>query len=471
MQSGLSNPFSFLNELDKHERAKIFILAVAFFLVIGSYTLVKELKDFVFINIVGLDELPTAKGYSILVLIPMVFFYAKLVDILRRSDLLCFYALLYSIGGLVCTYYLGHPTIGLVNTIASPDRYFGWFFYFFMEGFSPFVVSVLWAFTNSVMAPENVKNSYVIMTASSKIGGAIMAGIAWWFLSSNACGIIWCPDIQMLQILLVSASLLLLCVPLVILYLSKKVSKQYLHGYEAAYQVEKQREEKGEVPKGLRGTIYSIFSGLYLLLKYPYVMGIFGMIFFWEIINVIFSYLRLCVGQSETKGVAEFGAFLYQQACLVHIVGFFFVFLGTRTLVAWLGERRSLIAVPVLIGGVIGVYLMFQSIKVVTVAFVLMRAINYALAYPLRESLYIPTTKAMKFKSKSWIDGFGSKLSKGIGSSYNYFMRNLVAASAIPTVNLIFFSIIIAMWTVMANALGRRFERAVEKNEVIGVEK
>ena len=469
MQGGLSNPFKFLNEIEQHERIKIWILAIAFFLIIGGYTLVKELKDFVFISIVGLDKLIEAKWYSMIVLIPMVFFYSKLVDVLRRSDLLVFYVLLYGLGGLICAFYLGHPSIGLVNSVASPDRYFGWFFYFFMEGFSPFVVSVLWAFTNSVTAPQNVKNSYILMAASSKVGGSLMAGIAWWFLSSNACGIIWCDDILMFQLLLVAASCLLLLVPFVIFYLLKKVSKQNLHGYEAAYQVEKRREEKGEVPKGFKGTIYSMFSGLWLLLRYPYVLGIFGMIFFWEIINVIFSYLRLCVGQSETKGVAEFGAFLYQQACLVHVVGFVFVFLGTRTLVAWLGERRSLVAVPLLIGAVIGTYLMFQSIKAVAIAYVIMRAINYAFAYPLRESLYIPTTKAMKFKSKSWIDGFGSKLSKGVGSGYNYIMIHL-AASSVFMINLAFFSIVIAAWTIMANALGRRFEQAVEKNEVIGAD-
>lgn len=475
MQSGLSNPFSFLNEIEKHERTKIWLLALSFFLVIGGYTIVKELKDFVFISIVGLNKLIEAKWYSMLVLIPMVFFYSKLVDTLRRSNLLLFYVLLYGVGGLICVYFLGHSTIGLPNSVASPDRYFGWFFYFFMEGFSPFVVSVLWAFTNSVTAPENVKNSYIIMTASSKAGGALMAGTAWWFLSSNACGAMWCSDIEMFQLLLVGASLLLLCVPCVLWYLAKKVQKQYLHGYEAAYQVEKKREEGGAVSKGLKGTFYSIFSGLYLLVRYPYVTGIFGMIFFWEIINVIFNYLRLCVGQLESSSVAEFGVFLYQQACLVHVVGLVFVFLGTRTLVSWLGERRSLIAVPLLIGTVIGMYLMFKSAKAVAIAYVIMRAINYALAYPLRESLYIPTTKAMKFKSKSWIDGFGSKLSKSIGSGYNYIMANYIianfTASAVFVFNFAFFSVVIAVWAIMANALGRRFEKAVDNNEVIGAEK
>jgi AAA family ATP:ADP antiporter len=88
----------------------------------------------------------------------------------------------------------------------------------------------------------------------------------------------------------------------------------------------------------------------------------------------------------------------------------------------------------------------------------------------LRESLYIPATKAVKFKSKSWIDGFGAKLSKTAGSGYNYFTHNYLAPISILSVNICFFSIVIFAWIVMANALGRRFEKAVKNNEVIGAE-
>ncbi len=49
-------------------------------------------------------------------------------------------------------------------------------------------------------------------------------------------------------------------------------------------------------------------------------------------------------------------------------------------------------------------------------AFTLMKSINYAFSQPVKEALYIPTLKEIKFKSKSWIDAFGSKLAKGSGS-------------------------------------------------------
>lgn len=471
LKSKISNFFRSFTQIDSNERSKVILLSICFFLVIGGYTLIKELKDSVFLSVVGKESLPLAKMLSMLVLIPMVVLYSKLVDWLRQSDLLCLYALIYSMGGLICVYFLGHPTIGLSNTDTSTTRLFGWFFYFFLEGYAPFVVSVLWAFVNSITAPEEIKNNYIIMTASSKLGGAVMAGMAWWILSTNANGMAIFSDVAMYQLLLIVASFILLLVPVVIAYMMKRVPAKYMHGYEAAYRIEQKLEaaekaaEKEKKPRGFKATFYEMFAGLWLLLRYPYVLGIFGMIFFWEIVNVIFNYMRLCVGQAESHSITEFGAFLYQQACFTHIVGFVFVMLGTRTIVARLGERRSLIAVPLLIGTVIACYLAFQSKTAVALAYVIMRAINYAFAYPLRESLYIPATKAVKFKSKSWIDGFGAKLSKTAGSTYNYLMP-----LSILSVNIVFFSIVIFAWVVMANALGRRFERAVKNNEVIGAE-
>ncbi|MCF7900225.1 NTP/NDP exchange transporter, partial [Candidatus Babeliales bacterium] len=53
MQFSLKNMFKSLWEIEEHERVKTLFLAVAFFLIIFSYTLTKELKDSVFMGIIG----------------------------------------------------------------------------------------------------------------------------------------------------------------------------------------------------------------------------------------------------------------------------------------------------------------------------------------------------------------------------------------------------------------------------------
>ena len=108
-------------------------------------------------SIVGKEYVPLPRMMAMFMLIPAILFYSFLVDKIKRYQLLYVYSILYGIVGLFCVYLVGHPTIGLPNTEASPYRLFGWLFYFFIEGFSPFVVSVFWAFANSVYDPEGAK--------------------------------------------------------------------------------------------------------------------------------------------------------------------------------------------------------------------------------------------------------------------------------------------------------------------------
>ena len=50
--------------------------------------------------------------------------------------------------------------------------------------------------------------------------------------------------------------------------------------------------------------------------------------------------------------------------------------------------------------------------QTVFVAMLLLKALSYALNNPCKEMLYQPTTKAVKFKAKSWIDIFGQRGAK-----------------------------------------------------------
>jgi ATP/ADP translocase len=73
----------------------------------------------------------------------------------------------------------------------------------------------------------------------------------------------------------------------------------------------------------------------------------------------------------------------------------------------------------------------------------------------------------MKFKSKSWVDAFGVKIAKGVGATYSSFVIRLPGA-LMYGVNVVFFGVIFSLWIITAHLLGRRYERSVERNEVIG---
>ena len=124
------------------------------------YTVANELKSSIFMHIVGRSAIPTVRIYAMFLLIPLILIYSVSVDSMRRYQLLSFYCAAYGIVGLIFTYFLGHPTIGIPNGHTSTSRIFGWLFYFFIEGYAPFVVSVFWAFANSVSNPKSAKKYY-----------------------------------------------------------------------------------------------------------------------------------------------------------------------------------------------------------------------------------------------------------------------------------------------------------------------
>ena len=70
--------------LNRHERLKFILLTISFAFVLGSYTIAKELKDSIFVSIVGKSYLPTAKLLVIFLLIPAALGYSRLVDVFRR---------------------------------------------------------------------------------------------------------------------------------------------------------------------------------------------------------------------------------------------------------------------------------------------------------------------------------------------------------------------------------------------------
>ena len=452
--------------VDKKERLKLFLLSFAYFLIIAAYTAAKELKDSVFVGVVGKDYIPSAKILAMFVLIPAIFFYSKMVDKMRRYQLLMVLSLLYSVVGLVFAFFLGHPTIGLANTNTSWDRLFGWLFFFFMESYTPFLVSVFWAFANSINDPKSARKGYGFMVAASKLGGIVSAGFGWYIFSRCSMDL---PESGYLsvvgthQLMVALGSVFLLIIPVVVYTLMRKVPGHQLHGYEAVYQHEKAKKKAGKAETG-------IWAGIKMFLRYPYLSGIFGMIFFYEVMVTILSFLRVGVATATYSDLAGVSAYFFKLIFIMHVSGFVISLLGTGALLRLLGERICLILVPV-VSGILVIYLVSSGSAAAGVgaAYVMLKSINYAFGVPVRESLYIPTVKEIKFKSKSWIDAFGSKFSKSVGSVFNGFAARF-GVGFMPLIHTPFFVLIIGAWVVTAWLLGRRFEQVVENNEVIGAD-
>lgn len=438
------------------EYLKFGLVTLAFFFVIAAYTICKELKDVVFMAMVGKEYLKWAKPLAMCFLVPAILFYSYLVNKLKRYQLLYFFATFYGLIGLIFAYFLGDAKIGLYNTVLSSSRIFGWLFYFFIEGYSPFVVSVCWSFINSISTPKSVKKEYGFLVAGSKLGGVFTAYGA--YLLMKNCSLnsyVWDH-----QVLIIISSLLLLCVIPTIFMLTKFVPASYLHGYEAAYKV-----DNGDKAKKV-----GLFEGIKLFLEQPYVLGIFSMLFFYEVINTILNNQRLILAGECSNEVSDLSATLFETQAYIHLASFFVSLIGTSTLLRFFGERKCLIAIPCIIGLLLSVFAFYPTYYSLVIVYMLIRIINNAISSPIREALYIPTIKEIKFQSKSWIDSFGSKFAKSIGAFSIAWAEKYVAtcSMALFSVLNIYFVFIIPVWIGASYLLGKRYDSAINNNETIG---
>ena len=259
-------------------------------------------------------------------------------------------------------------------------------------------------------------------------------------------------------------SILLLTAGLSIYMLMKFVPGYLLHGYEAAYQHEKKKEEKKE-RKNIVESLKDGFEGLILIAKNSYIFGIFAMILSYEVIISIFDYLMALLASNKHSSVGALTGFYASYYAYMHLIGLAIALFGTAPIQRFLGIRLSLFACPIISIIIIVTIAIFPGSTSIFYALVILRALNYGLNHPTREALFIPTTKAIKFKAKAWTDAFGSRISKATGSFLNiYVLRGIFHVSTL-------FNLVITFgWIAIAYSLGKKFKKAVSNNEVIGIE-
>lgn len=460
MLSSLFKWFNYFSDVEKEIKKKVLYLASTFLLMTMCLVIWRPLKNAVFSKMVGVGFIPDAKLYSLLFVIPLILIYSQLVDWLRRHQLLYCFALFYGIGGIIFAFLLSHPIYGIANTQASPHRLIGWAFYFFMESFDAFFSTTFWSFADSINTPKDAKNYFGLIVAGSKIGGILSAGALYLILHNINVS----EQLMVLPKALGWGSLLLFAAALTIYFLVKTVSQDYMHGYEMVYQAErKKRYEK----KNVITLIKSPIEGLLLILKNPYVLGIFSLTIFYEIIVVIFDYWVAVSADATSQSVGDMTAFYASYYFLYNLIGLGITIFGTTPLLRIIGPRVSLFAFPLLCLGMLITSFFFPSATVIFWVLIGLRAFNYALNHPIREILYIPTTKDIKFKAKTWTDAFGSRIAKSFGSIINVSLKGTTPAAALISSLGLSVSFVF-IWIMVTYFLGKTLQNALNQKKIIG---
>jgi len=468
-----------LTQANKHERLKLILLAFCYAMIIGVFSILKPLKNPIFFSIVGKDWQPITRFIEIPFMLVSILLYSKIVDKLRRYQILMYLLLAFAGINLIFAIIFIHPVYGLPNTVTSASRLLGWAFYFYMDQYQSFVVGSFWAFTHSISSPDAAKKEYGLVIATSNIAGITtpLLSLLWLGKSENFASPV------SISILIIATSVLLLIGALTIFQLKRKVPGYMLHGYEAAYQFEKtkikieqQQEDKIEKNISKSSSLNAIYlkiihsikgtlEGIKLMLWEPYVFGIFFIVFSYEVTSAVMDYqLNVLVSIEKGNRVVDMSYFGLFYTAVWQGVGLLFALFGTSSLLKRFDVKKCLLITPLMVMAMIITFFFTPSLTALFLFMVILRALNYGFNMPIREILYIPTVKDIKFKSKAWIDSFGRSFSKSTGSAINIFAAGpsfLFASSAILLV-------ISGTWTFVANLIGNKYTKTIQNNDVIG---
>jgi len=424
--------------LQGDEKKKFFLLALTFLFLIGVYWLLRSVKDSILANTVGLSYQPIAKIVSLCFLIPLILGYSKLVDIFQKHLLFYFIGGFYAFLFLIIGYLLNIPGIGLDNTVQDPTRLIGWVSYLGIESFGSLMVALFWSFVASSTSPESAKLGYPKI-----VSGAQFGSITGPFLVTKA-EVLGIPNLMY-----ISFTWILLIILIIAIYV--RVIPPHLSGLETT-----STEEKKST---------GMLEGLRLLFKYKYIAGIFCVATFYEIVGTILDFQMKVLARQVYTTPETFAKFMANFGMGCNLATMAISLIGTSFIMRKWGLTVCIVLFPITVGAVVTFVYFSPSKEVFFSAMIIIKCFTYSLNNPAKEIMYIPTSKDIKFKTKGWIDMFGSRSMKAIGSLVNNTFKEstqmLLTYGTIMSLGVVF------IWIFIAAYVGKTYEKLIIENKIL----
>ena len=489
-------------EMSYDEMPRIMWLSALLCCIIGGFWLLDSLKDTVLATTVGLEYQPRAKLLSVCVTLVVVSAYNGLIDRVSKPALFyavgTFYAVLFVIlGG-----FLAHRTMGMENTVPDPGRYLGWITYFAIESYGSLAVALFWAFTNASVDLEEAKSSYGLIVAFAQVGAIFGSTLATQARSLH---------VSFLFVLGGCSCLLVCAMVRGYVYFFERthhtgVGKRSLASptHEFALTAKKQNyffatrkstscgEDTDDDDKSIEGgggfkvdaanlpkpsswasCERRLFDGFELVLRHPYVASLLVISTLYEVVLTVLDFEMKIMGRArygtDTRGAEEFAALMGNFGQFVNTVSFVFALGGFSFVVRALGLPTTLLVFPTLLVVATLVAYAFPSLWTLFVTTAVLKALTYSLNEPALEMLYMPTSEAIKFKAKAWIDVVGARSAKAAGSAINdivqrspYLRENLPQYGNVPGF------LIAIILLVVSIKVGQKFEALVADGAIVG---
>ncbi|ODB92626.1 MFS transporter [Candidatus Thiodiazotropha endoloripes] len=419
------------------EGRAVFWSFLYFFSLLSSYYVLRPIRDEMGI-VAGVDQLQwlfTGTFVAMLLVVPL---FGFITSRLQRKQFLPF-VYLFFIFNLILFYLAFESEYSLIYTARG--------FFIWLSVFNLFVVSVFWSFMTDLYQNQQAKRLFGLIATGGTLGA----------LTGPLLTATLVQQLGTSQMLLISAGLLclsVLCIHQLIQWQSKKSG-----GKKDC----KQAIEDIERPIG-----GSIWDGILLVFRSPYLMGICVLMLLFTLLSTFLYFqqaqiIKLAVADSEAR-TALFATIDLAVNGLTLVIQAFI----TARLIKGMGLALVLALIPLLLTiGFIALAL-FPVLPVLITVQVLRRAGNYAVMRPSREMLYVVLSREEKYKAKNFIDTVvyrgGDAVSSWIYTGFRSLGMNLSTIAWIATP-------IALIWAWVAFRLGQKQNRiAAQTNTLNGDE-
>lgn len=352
------------------------LLFTNFFLIIAALYHLKPASRSIFISSVGADYLPYVWIATALALALTIGIYHHLIARFSR-----FGVVLGSCAVVIVALLVFHPLVadsGFIQAFA---------FYIFVDMFSVVLVEQFWSLTNTTFSTSEGKRLYGLIAAGGLFGG-VAGGSASSMLISRT-------GMQTMDLLLVAAGIVVLIVLLTLL-----MGRLGLYREQPGV-----RNHRGEPPGDWRA-----------ILHHRYLLIIAAILLIAQVIEPLVEYQFMKVVEENVIGRDARTAYLGAFFSVMSAVAIGINLLVTPLVHRWFGVMAGLFAQPVaiMLGSVW--YMSQATLQAGAFLKIADRGLSYSINRASKELLYVPIEPLLMFRAKAWIDMFGYRMFKVLGS-------------------------------------------------------
>ena len=422
------------------EAGTALLLMLNLFLLLTAYYILKTVREPLILMGGGAELKSYAAAGQALLLIGIVPLYSALVNRIDRVRLINRVTLFF-MGNLALFYLLARAGV----------PYLGVAFFLWVGIFSLMIIAQAWSFANDIYTQEQGKRLFPLVAFGSSLGAILGAVVA---------GRLFAVGIGAYEMMLIAAGLLGVCMLLI-----NVVSRRERAALERREAAPPRAETAGTGADGSPAADDDT-SGFTMVLRDRYLLSIALMLLVTNVVNTNGEYIlgaKITEVALASGGDAEqmIGGFYSGFFTWVNLLSAALQLFAVSRILKYAGVRKALFVLPLIAIGGYALMAFSAVLGVIRIAKIMENSTDYSLQNTVRQTLFLPTSRAAKYKAKQAIDTFfvrtGDVASAGVvllGTSFGFATRQFALANVA----------LVVVWLALVVDIARRHRRLTRED-------